>query len=87
MLTEQAGADGACVLHFRAEVPWVWPSYSSIAQKYGNAHAERFPLPNLGSILFGRDHALFVDNGLGHHLEELGLAKRFLAFAEWSEPR
>jgi hypothetical protein len=84
-VTEQAAPTGRCTLHFRAEVPWVWPSYSSIEQKYGDAHAESFPLPSLISLLFGQKHALFVDNGLGQQLEELGLAKSFLAFAEWSE--
>jgi hypothetical protein len=84
-VTEQVAPNGQCTLHFRAEVPWAWPSYSSIQQKYGNPHAESFPLPSLNSLLFGQKHALFVDNGLGHQLEELGLAKSFLAFAEWSE--
>lgn len=84
-VTEQAAPTGQCTLHFRAEVPWVWPSYSSIEEKYGDAHAESFPLPSLTSLIFGQRYALFVDNGLGHELEELGLAKSFLAFAEWSE--
>jgi len=84
-VTEQAAPSGECTLHFRAEVPWVWPSYSSIQEKYGDAHAESFPLPSLTSLIFGQKYALFVDNGLGHQLEELGLAKSFLAFAEWSE--
>ena len=81
----QEATPGTCMLHFRAEVPWVWPSYSTIEEKYGDAHAESFPLPNLRSLLFGQKHALFVDNGLGQQLEELGLAKSFLAFAEWTE--
>ena len=63
----------------------VWPSYASLQKKYGNPHAESFPLPNLKTVLLGRQHALFVDNGLGHQLEELGLARSFLAFAEWSD--
>jgi len=83
--TQERAASGACVLHWRAEVPWVWPSYASLQQKYGNPHAESFPLPSLRAVLFGRQQSLFVDNGLGHHLEELGLAKSFLAFAEWSD--
>jgi len=84
-VTQHAAPTGHCSLHFRAEVPWVWPSYSSIQEKYGDAHAESFPLPSLTSLIFGQEYALFVDNGLGHQLEELGLAKSFLAFAEWSE--
>lgn len=76
---------GACVLHWRGEVPWVWPSYAQLRKKYGTPHGESFPLPNLASLLFGREHLLFVDNGLGHHLAEIGMAKSFLAFSEWSE--
>jgi hypothetical protein len=83
-VTQQSTAAGDCLLRWRAEVPWVWPSYASIQQKYGTPHAESFPLPNLSVLAFGPEHALFVDNGLGNHLEELRLAKSFLAFAEWS---
>ena len=82
-VTQHRMPEGGCDLRFRAEVPWVWPSYPSLRQKYGDPHAESFPLPNLKSLFFGRRYALFVDNGLGHQLEELGLAKSFLAFAEW----
>jgi hypothetical protein len=78
-------SDGRCVSHFRAEVPWSWPSYASLRKKYGHPHAESFPLPNLETLLFGRRHALYVDNGLGEHLVTLGLAKPFLAFSEWEE--
>lgn len=84
--TPSVRRDGSCRLHFRAEVPWVWPSYASLAQKYGDPHAESFPLPNLQSLALGQEHALFVDNGLGGYLAEVGLAKPFLAFAEWSDP-
>ena len=69
-----------------AVVPWVWPSYASLQAKYGNPHAESFPLPSLRSLVLGRHHALYVDNGLGQYLEQLGLAKSFLAFAEWTDP-
>ena len=75
---EDFGAD------YRLE-PEIWPSYASLKQKYGDYHAESFPLPNLKSIVFGRQYALFVDNGLGEHLSRVGLAKPFLAFAEWEE--
>lgn len=77
--------DGSCQLRFRAEVPWVWPDYPSLARKYGDPHAESFPLPSLRSLLFGEAECLFVDNGLGHYLEEVQLAKSFLAYAEWSD--
>ncbi len=84
LLTGIESADGTCTLRWRAEVPWIWPSYASLKKKYGDYHAESFPLPNLKCI-FGRQHALYVDNGLGEYLVHLGLAKPFLAFAEWEE--
>jgi len=84
-LTRSLAADGRCVVHVRAEVPWFWPSYASLKQKYGNAHAESFPLPNLKSLLLGPSHALYVDNGLGEYLVTLGIARPFLAYAEWDE--
>jgi hypothetical protein len=77
-------SDGACEFLWRAEVPWAWPSYEDLRTKYGNPHAESFPLPNARSLLQGKQYALYVDNGLGHHLERIGLAKSFLAYAEWS---
>ncbi len=84
-LSQHADPSGACVRQWRAEVPWTWPSYDSLREKYGNPHAESFPLPNIQSIFGGRERALFVDNGLGQYLEELGLAKHFVAFAEWPD--
>lgn len=83
-LTQNKTADG-CRHHWRAEVPWVWPSYPSLRAKYGDPHAESFPLPNLQSILLGPRRALRVDNGLGEYLTQIGLAKSFLAYAEWDE--
>jgi hypothetical protein len=83
--TQSVRDDGRCRLDWRAEVPWVWPTYSSLAEKYGDAHAESFPLPSLRSLILGEQHALYVDNGLGGYLAELGLAKSFLAYAEWSD--
>jgi hypothetical protein len=84
-LTRAPGTDGKCVSHVRAEVPWNWPTYASLKQKYGSYHSESFPLPNQKSLVLGRKHSLFVDNGLGEYLVQLGLAKSFLAFAEWDE--
>lgn len=75
-----------CRLRWRAEVPWAWPSYDSLRRKYGDPHAENVPLPNFASALLGRRHALYVDNGLGEHLARIGLARPFLAYAEWDEP-
>lgn len=85
LLRQEPVSAGSCVRHVRAEVPWFWPSYASLRQKYGSEHAESFPLPNLQSLLFGQKLALYVDNGLGQYLVELGLAKPFLAYAEWDE--
>jgi hypothetical protein len=76
---------GGCRHHWRAEVPWVWPSYPSLRAKYGDPHAESFPLPNLQSVFLGPRRALRVDNGLGEYLTQVGLAKSFLAYAEWDE--
>lgn len=84
-VTARRATDGVCELRFRAEVPWIWPSYAGLKQKYGTPHAESFPLPNLGCVLGGRKAALFVDNGLGAYLEQVNLAKSFLAFGEWTE--
>ena len=79
------GPDGACLLRWRAEVPWSWPSYDSLRARYGTPHAESFPLPNLQSLFLGSRHALRVDNGLGEHLARVGLARPFLAYAQWEE--
>ncbi len=77
--------DGRIVVTWRAEVPWQWPSYASLESKYGDPHAESFPLPNPLCIVMGLDHALYVDNGLGEHLVQIDLARPFLAYAEWEE--
>jgi hypothetical protein len=79
-------ADGTRVVHFRAEVPWEWPSYESLRKKYGTPHAETFLLPNLRSLASGPAYALHIENGLGEYLVRLGLAKPFVAWAEWDEP-
>ena len=78
-------SNGRIEVTWRAEVPWQWPSYASLEKKYGDPHAESFPLPNPLCILLGLDHALYVDNGLGEHLVKIGLAEPFLAYAEWEE--
>jgi hypothetical protein len=73
------------VLSWRAEVPWTWPSYAELFQKYGDHHAQSFPLPNARSLLQGPDYCLYMDDGLGGHLSTIGLAKPFLAYSEWEE--
>ncbi len=77
--------DGSCRRQWRAEVPWQWPSYESLKKKYGRYQAESFPLPNAVCVLLGKKHCLFVDNGLGEYLTRVGLAKTFLAYAEWED--
>lgn len=79
-------ADGSRVFHYRAEVPWEWPSYESLRKKYGTPHAETFPLPNLRSLIAGPRYALHIENGLGEYLVRLGLARPFVAWGEWDEP-
>lgn len=84
-LSRTRASDGGCTSTFRAEVPWRWPAYPELEQKYGTPHAESFPLSNLGCLLFGRKHALYIDNGLSEYLTQVGLAKPFIAFAEWTD--
>jgi hypothetical protein len=84
--TVRSRPDGSIVFHYRATVPWEWPSYEELRRRYGTPHAETFPLPNARSALFGDRYALRVENGLGEYLVRLGLARPFLAWAEWDEP-
>lgn len=84
--TVRLNADGRSVFHYRAEVPWQWPSYESLRQRQGTPHAETFVLPNLRSALSGDRYALHIENGLGEYLVRLGIAKSFLGWAEWDEP-
>lgn len=79
--------DGTTTLRWRAEFLWKWPTYDELFLKYGNHHAQNFRVPNLKSILLGPRHALHIDDGLGGHLETLGLAKPFQVWAEWDDPR
>ncbi len=72
-------------LHWRAEVDWRWPRYAELQRKYGKARAEVVPIPNLQTLLHGQEHSLRLSNGLGGYLEEAGLARSFLAYAEWDE--
>ena len=72
-------------IQWRAEVPWEWPSYTSLEAKHGDPHAESFPIPNASCLIIGIDGAIFIDNGLGEHLTHLGIAQSFTAYAEWTE--
>jgi hypothetical protein len=75
----------AVVLAWRAEVPWTWPTYEELFQKYGNYHAQCFVLPNARSLIQGPKYALHMDDGLGGYLAIIGIAKPFLAYTEWEE--
>jgi hypothetical protein len=77
--------DNRLLLRWRADLPWQWPSYESLHEKYGDYHAYCFPLPNARSILQGPRYYLWLDDGLGEYLAQLGLAEPFLAWAEWEE--
>lgn len=77
--------DRKLTVKWRAECPWEWPSYASLFEKYGEHHAQCFPLPNAKSLVLGSQHCLRVDDGLGGHLVTLGLAKPFLVWSEWTE--
>ena len=78
-------ADGNLTIHWRAECPWEWPSYTSLFRQYGDYHAQCFSLPNAKSLLFGSRYCLRLDDGLGGYLVTLGIAKPFLAYSEWTE--
>lgn len=77
--------DDRLLLRWRAELPWQWPSYQSLYEKYGNYHALCFPLPNARSLLQGPRYSLWIDDGLGEYLTQIGLAEPFLAWSEWEE--
>ena len=78
--------DGMRVIAWRAECPWTWPSYDELYQQYGRHGAQRFAIPNAKAVLTGRrDDCLLIGDGLGGHLAEIGLAKPFLVYSEWSE--
>jgi hypothetical protein len=77
--------EGELVVMWRAECPWQWPSYESLLEEHGSYHARNFSLPNAASLLFGPEHSLGMDDGLGGHLVDLGMAKPFLAYSEWQE--
>ncbi len=85
LVKTQVRGGGAVLLRWRAEMPWQWPSYQSLYEKYGDHHAQCFPLPNIRSIILGPQYSLRLDDGLGEHLVKIGLARPFLAFSDWDE--
>ncbi len=81
----QPTPEGEIALRWRAEVPWVWPTYETVREQYGDYKAREFALPNARSLLWGPRYCLYMDDGLGAHLENLGLAKSFRVYSEWDE--
>ena len=81
----RVGERDSLMLSWRAEVPWTWPTYAEIFQKYGDYHAQSFPLPNARSLIQGPKYCLRMDDGLGGHLSTVGLAKPFLVYSDWEE--
>lgn len=82
---ERAPGDRFKIL-WRAELPWKWPSFAEIAANHGgDGQAVRFAIPTPATFLFGPARSLHITDGLGAHLEKLGLAKPFLASARWEE--
>lgn len=81
----EKASDGSTTLHWSVEMPWHWPSYEFLHQKFGDYHAQCFPIPNARSLLQGPQHCLWIDDGLGEHLVHLGLAKPFVVRSAWSE--
>ncbi len=84
-VTPEAIADGTLKLSWRAEVPWVWPTYEQVRAEYGKYHARTFALPNARSVLFGSKYCLYLDDGLGAYLEEQELAESFLVYSQWEQ--
>ena len=75
---------------YTVDMPWKWPTYQDIKQRYGSYEREIFPIPNAASILnnvFKIDFAkpLYLPNALGGELERFGLAKGFKVTSGWSE--
>ena len=68
-------------------MPWKWPTFDELYAKHGcYTCRERFPLPNLKSLITKNKKQVFrVSNGLGGELERLGEAKSFMTYAEWTE--
>ena len=78
--------NGLCKLTWRAELPWKWPNFDDLYRKHGSyLQKERFPIPNIKSLLHHSKYTIRVSNGLGGELERQELALSFLAYSEWSE--
>lgn len=85
-VTKVVSSDGKPKLRWKVEMPWKWPTYAELFAKYGDHHAQNFPIPNARVFIQGPKYCLRMDDGLGGHLETLGLAKSFLVYSDWEEP-
>jgi hypothetical protein len=84
-MTPRINESGGEEMTWRAEVPWFWPKYDDLKERFGDYKAHSFTIPNLKSIFGKTENSLRVDDGLGEHLVTLGVAKPFLAYSEWKE--
>lgn len=75
--------EGLVNMLWRANLPWYWPKYDYLKEKFDDYKAHRFSIPNLRSIFINKRHALRVDDGLGEYLVTLGIARPFLAYSTW----
>ena len=64
------------VIRWTAKMPWKWPTYETIKNKYGSYYKEIYPIPN-ALALAGLGPKLWLPNALGGELEKQGLAKFF----------
>ena len=85
-VTAQPVRPGVCRLTWHAELPWKWPTYEQLYAKKGYSYGEPFHFPNMRSILTqDKKYEIKLDNALGGELEQIGEAKSFTAYAEWTE--
>ena len=83
ILSPKIKSTGIVEMHWRAEVPWYWPEYDYLKEKYDDYKAHSFSVPNFKSIFIDKENRLNMDDGLGQHMVVLGIAKPFLAYSEW----
>lgn len=78
-------SDNKVKIEWKFDHPWKWPSFSYIEEEFGDISSHDFPIPNMMSLIFGEKHALWINDGLGAHLEKIGLAKSFHVTSNWNE--
>ena len=72
------------VIRWAVRMPWKWPTYQTIKNKYGSYYNEIFPIPN-ALALAGLGPPLMLPNALGGELEKQGLARSFQTETVWTE--